>query len=142
MALDGRRGGTRSGEPSTGPRVFVRRAVLVIDRPVRSRERVGASPVAPDAQRALDTLEAFGLDVLILEGRDALGKLATRDWLLTNDPEDCRAGHRRGARTILVGASADTPEGWPERCDLSANSVFAAVMEVVTRSASDVPASA
>jgi hypothetical protein len=36
-------------------------------------------------------------------------------------------------RTILIGHVPDMPEGWPERCDLTANGVFAAAMEILTR---------
>jgi len=114
------------------PRVFVRTEALELHRP-GDRRRGGrvAATRAPDADRALDTLSAFGYEVVILPAGASAIALAPRDWLLTHALEDCRGARRAGARTILVGTDASDHAGQPDRCDVAVGSVQGAALEVV-----------
>jgi hypothetical protein len=114
-------------------KVVVRPSVLVIERPHGSREEAAPAPVAPDADRALSTLESFGFQVEVASGDTEELELTSRDWLLTRNGEDCRWARRTGARTILIGAAGEAPQDRLERCDMVANSLFAAAMEIVSR---------
>jgi hypothetical protein len=89
--------------------------------------------MAPDADRALATLEAFGFRVEVASGEHDELELTPRDWLLTRSGEDCRWARRTGARTILIGAAGEAPQDRLERCDMVTGSLFAAAMEIVSR---------
>ena len=109
--------------------MFVRPEALALQRPGDRRSPVERA--APDADRAIETLQAFGYDVVMLRpGTDEVD-LAPRDWLLTADADDCRWARRAGARTVLVGADAAGQAGQPDRCDLAVNSAYGAAIEVV-----------
>lgn len=113
-----------------GPRVFVRTGALVLARPGDRRAPVASLP-APDADRALDTLRAFGYDVVLVPCEERIADLRPHDWLLTDQAEDCRWARRAGARTVLVGADASQQAAQPDRCDLTVGSVYGAAIEVV-----------
>ncbi|MFN8620862.1 MAG: hypothetical protein U0869_08985 [Chloroflexota bacterium] len=119
----------RPGVARGGHRVFVRPEALALERPGDRHGRVSAA--APDAGRAIETLEAFGYEVVLLPAGAAEIDLAPRDWLLTGDAGDCRWARRRGARTVLVGADATVQASQPERCDLTVNSLYSAAIEMV-----------
>jgi hypothetical protein len=115
--------------PARGRRVFVRPEALALRRP-GDRSAIIERP-APDADRAIDTLEAFGYEVIMLQHGAPETDLAPRDWLLTADADDCRWARRAGGRTVLVGADATEQAGQPDRCDRTVNSVYSAAIEVV-----------
>lgn len=121
---------TDHGSATSGRRVYVRAGALVLERPGDRREPVAPLP-APDAGRALDTLRAFGFDVIVVPAEASPTELAPRDWLLTDRAGDCRWARRAGARTVLVGADATEQAGQPDRCDLTVGSVYSAAIEVV-----------
>lgn len=116
--------------PTATGRVFVRTGALALERPGDRRAPVASLP-APDADRALDTLRAFGYDVVLVPQEAPSADLAPRDWLLTDQADDCRWARRAGARTVLVGADAAEQAGQPDRCDLTVGSVYSAAIEVV-----------
>lgn len=110
-------------------RVFVRQEALELERPDDRHGR--RSTLAPDAERALETLETFGYEIVVLPPGTGEVDLAPRDWLLTGDASDCRWARRLGARTVLVGADAAVQASHPERCDLTVNSLYGAAIEMV-----------
>jgi hypothetical protein len=110
--------------------VYVRAGALALERPGDRRAPVASLP-APDAGRALDTLRAFGFDVVVVPAAAGATDLAPRDWLLTDQADDCRWARRAGARTVLVGADATEQATQPDRCDLTVGNVYNAAIEVV-----------
>lgn len=122
---DPRRAPTRSAH-----RVYVRAGALALERPGDRRAPVASLP-APDAERALETLREFGYEVVLMPPDAASADLAPRDWLLTDQPDDCRWARRAGARTVLVGADAAEQAAQPDRCDLTVGSVYGAAIEIV-----------
>ena len=126
---------TSPAHPAHGPgrpgatRVFVRQEALELERPDDRQGR--RATLAPDAERALATLEAFGYEIVVVPPGVAEIDLAPRDWLLTGDAGDCRWARRMGARTVLVGADATAQAAQPERCDLTVNSLYSAAIEMV-----------
>lgn len=112
-----------------GTRVYVRQEALELERPDARHGR--RSTLAPDAERALETLAAFGYEVVVLPPGTGEVGLEPRDWLLTGDAADCRWARRLGARTVLVGADVTAQASQPERCDLTVNSLYGAAIEMV-----------
>ncbi len=112
--------------------MFVRAEALQLQRPGdrRGGGRATAFP-APDAERALETLTTFGYEVVLLPMGTSDVVVAPRDWLLTDDADDCRWARRAGARTILVGSDGTEHAGQPDRCDLAVGSVYGAAIEVI-----------
>jgi hypothetical protein len=115
--------------------VYLRPEVLVIDR-----ETFAQSPTAPDADRALKTLTEYGLAVAVVGdpmpeigsqfGLRQVTRLPARDpgaWLITTTLDDCPEARRSGIRTALIGGNSTGVA----RCDLTAASLFGAVMEIL-----------
>lgn len=125
------------------PTVYIRPEVLVIEG---TSGRSDASP-APDREGAIAALGDCGWDVVVLgEPHVAGGRAAMMPdlphvaqpgpgsgaWLVTTDVGDCRWARRDGLRTILVSADHSSA-GRPERCDLTARSLFSAALEIMSR---------